>query len=613
VRGLLAALLLATAAAYLPALDGEFLYDDEATLSSALVRDPLGQPAGAWLGPRGLVQLTFALDHLAAGADPRVWHLTSLAVHLAATVLAWLLARKTLARAGLASPEPAALTVAALFALHPLQTESVAYLAQRAEALAGAAYLAALLLLLARDEARTAGRRAALLGAALLAQALGALAKPTVATLPVAWLFHAALLPAPGEERWSPLRRVRARLAPALPSFGLAAASAALELSAARGAAHAGFEVPGLPPAAYLATELRVIPTYLRLALWPAGQSADWDFPRSAGFADARVLAGAILLAGLLAGAAWLAARAPRLEGDRAAAARAAAFGVPFFLLTLAPSSSVVPLHDVLAEHRVYLGLLGLSLAVVPGAAIGLGRLLGGRARLAGAALAVALAAALGLATAARAEVWTTRERLWTDVVRKAPGNARGFANLGIALAGAGREGEALAAFREAERLDVDGGIPRAFLLGQIVHTLTTLGRLDEALREVEQELARDPGSPLALALLARIELVEGRLDLAEEAALRALAREPADGTALKIVGTVRARRGDWAGALEPLRGAARASPLDTGVQLDLGRAEELSGSRDAACAAYDRAATERGLAVLQARAAAAFRALGCR
>jgi Flp pilus assembly protein TadD len=443
---------------------------------------------------------------------------------------------------------------------------------------------------------------------------LGASVKPIVATLPIAWLLFAALLPARGEEGWTAGRRVGSRLLPSAPLLALAVAQAIFELRATSGGLDAGFSVPGLPPAAFLATQCRVIPTYLRLALLPVGQSADWVFPASRGFAEPRVLLGALLLLALAGGAVALGARARRLDGGAAALARLGALGPLLFLLVLAPSSSVVPLHDVLAEHRVYLGLLALAIPVAAALALARRRWLPGRGGgVAAAAGAVALLALLGGATARRAETWSSAVALWTDVVEKGPAKARGHLNLGVALAARGKLREAVEEYHRAAGLLADGTVPEETLLTDLVDALTSLGRVEEARGEVAAALARSPGAPRPQALLAQVEFVGGRLDAAEIAGLRALVADPANGTALKYVGLVRVRRGDWAGAVPMLRGAAEANRTDTMVQWELGRAEEATGNVAGACAAYRRAATEPGLAARAARAAQSWAALGCR
>lgn len=607
-----AGLLLVTAAAYVPALRGEFLLDDPFVLQDPLVVRPFEHGPGAWLASaRPLATFTFALDHLAAGLDPLWWHVTSVAVHLGAVLLALAFARLTLARAGLARPFGPALAAAGLFALHPLQTEAVAYLTQRAESLASALYLAGLLLLLARDEA-SGRRRAALLAAAVAVHAAGLLAKPVVATLPAAWLLHAAVVPVAAEAHVPAWRRVARRLPAALPLLALSAASAAHGLSLVAGTRHTGFSIPDLSPADYAATQLRVVPTYLRLLALPAGQCADWQVAPSRGFLEPAVIAGALLLAALLGAAAVAAARGLRRTGDGAAVARVAGFGAPFFLLALTPTSSVVPLLDLLAEHRTYLAALGPFLAVTAAAALALRRALPSRAGLAGAALAATVLAAAGALTAARAAVWTSPLAFWGDAAAKSPGKARVQLNLGYALFGAGRPAEALEAFRRAGALR-DGTLEPATLLENVVTTLLALRRIEDARAEVGRVLEADPSSATPFALLAQIEFVDRRGEHAARAALAALARDPRQTTALKYLGLARASAGDAAGALAAFRAAAALHVLDPLVFAELGVAEERAGTRPAACAAYARAAAMAPGAPSAAAARAALARLRCR
>ena len=591
---LLALVLATTAAAYLPSIDGEFVFDDYVgILENPLVTDPFGSAVSSWLAPgRQVTSLTFALNHLAVGLDPRGWHLTNVAIHLGVVVLAWLFARITLARAGLSRPELPALAAAALFALHPLQTESVAYLTQRSEALASGVYLAAFLLLLLRDEARAPLRRGAFLAGAIALHAIGLLGvKPILATLPVAWLLHSALLPAGGEVVTPAWRRAWRRIPAALPLFALSAAAAIAMAQSVAGEVHAGFGVPGLSPGVYLATELRVIPTYLRLLFWPAGQCADWYFPASRSFLEPAVLGGAALLGAVVALAIFAAVRFRDATGDGPAAARVASFGALFFLIAIAPSSSVVPLLDPLAEHRVYLGTLGIVLAGAAGVTFAMRRVPGVRVVPAGAAIALLLSTAAGIATARRSAVWSTRVLLWSDAVEKAPRKARIHLNLGQALFDANRQADALASYLRARDLLRDHTVSGEALLTDIVQTFLTLKRIDEARAEVDRVLARFPRDPVALGLLAWVELVSRRDAESVRAALAALAMDPSNATALKCLGIIQLKGGDLVTARRALQEAAATQAIDPMVHSSLGEVEERSGNVDAACAAYGRAA----------------------
>ncbi len=612
---LLAVVLAATGAAYLPAIDGEFLFDDlTAILKNPSVTDPFGHALSAWLAPgRKVVDFTFALNHLAVGLDTRGWHLTNIAIHLGAAVLAWLFARITLIRAGLGRPELPALAAAALFALHPLQTESVAYVTQRAESLASGVYLAALLLLLLRDEEPAPYRRNLFLAGAVALHAIGLFGvKPIVATLPAAWLLHSALLPVSSEISMPAWRRAWRRVPAALPLFAISGAAAIWMVQSVAGEEHAGLGVPGLSPGLYLATQLRVIPTYLRLLFWPAGQCADWYFPASRSFLEPAVLGGASLLGAIAALAILAAARFRGVSGDGPAAARAASFGAIFFLVAIAPSSSVVPLLDPLAEHRVYLGALGVVLACAAGAAVAVRRLAGARARLAGVSIALLLLASAGVATARRSAVWSTRVSLWSDAAQKAPQKARVHFNLGAALHEANLLPDALASYYRARALPPDHTVRSEVLFENIVATLLRLKRTDEARAEVDGVLARYPRHPAALARLAWVELVSGRDAESMRAALAALAVDRWNATALTCLGVIQLKRGDVAGARQALRGAAATRLDDPITYSKLGEAEERSGEIAAACAAYSHSAALPGHPSVSAAARRSLARLRC-
>jgi len=214
--------------------------------------------------------------------------------------------------------------------------------------------------------------------------------------------------------------------------------------------------------------------------------------------------------------------------------------------------------------------------------------------------------------TASRASVWASAEALWADAVEKAPRKARPRVNLGVALVARGRLQEGLDEFRRAEALDVGRSVPDEILLTNVVDTLASLGRVDEARQAVLGALERWPDSGVALGLLVRVEFGARRFDAAEAAGRRALEVDPRNVQALKFLGMLRARRGDLETARVYLRGAAAARPQDGTIQWELGRAEEAVGDLGAACAAYRRAATVPGVAAVASRAAAAATALAC-
>jgi predicted Zn-dependent protease len=158
-----------------------------------------------------------------------------------------------------------------------------------------------------------------------------------------------------------------------------------------------------------------------------------------------------------------------------------------------------------------------------------------------------------------------------------------------------------------------DRTIAPELLVANIVNTLLTLGRLDEARAEVMKVLAAIPEDPAMLALLAQVEFASKRDDEVLRAGLAAVAKDPRQAGAWKYVGLVRARRGDLQGALTAFRAAAATNILDPVVYAELGRTEERAGNRAEACAAYSRASALAGNPWASGIARQALARLGCR
>jgi tetratricopeptide (TPR) repeat protein len=519
-------------------------------------------------------------------------------------------------------PEWVALVAAAVFALHPLHTEAVSYISQRSEALASAFYVGALLVLLRLDVAAPP-RRMPLALAALGLHFLGLVTKPIVATLPLAWLLAAIVLPPPAErdperERARAVRRFPRDLLPTrvLRRLPLATILAAMSLFAARigvsgvkGSGHAGFDLNFVTPLQYVATQLRVIPVYLRLVLAPVGQNADWLFPFSRSLGEPAVLAGGAFLAALALAAIVLAWRFLRREGDVAAGVRVAAFGVLFFFLVLAPTT-IVPLRDPLVEHRLYLASFGIVLGATALGAVLARRLVPARADLVAGGLVLAALVALGAATVARNEVWRSALALWTDASRKAPEKPRIWVNLGTALHFAGRFDDAVVAYDRALALGHDPTVPLELVVRNTALALVRLRRYEEARDRLVRYLERAPRDAGTIVILALVEVDTGRLDDAERSARRALSFEPRTSRPFQILGQVQEKRGDLDGAYGHFLTAARNDPADPLPVYSMGRVEEKRGRVREACALYAKATDALARSSAARTAAAAYRRL---
>ncbi len=489
-------------AAYATTLDVPMVLDDVEHLArNPAVKDlSAWLAAGGWRGSRAVAYLSFALDGSLHGGSLAGLHATNLLVHLGAAALLYALVRglfraPRLAGSALAPTAPlVAFATAALFTVHPLQTQAVTYLVQRMASLAGALYLASLACWLEARLATARPRRLGWLAASVLAFLLALFTKQSAATAVVAvGLLELCCF------EGSPSRRA----AWLLPHAVATAVGVALSLGGGAEAATAAVEaahlraVPGR--LAYALTQARVLAEYLGMLLLPIGQSLDHLPALARSAAEPGVLLGLALLAAQAGGAAWLLA-----TGDRRDPAwRLVAFGLLFWIAAHGVESSVLPLADVKVEHRVYLPSAGIFLAVVTAAGLATVRLVRRSRRWLGAAaaaFAVALVA-LGLATLDRNALWRDPVALWADAAAKAPDNPRARASLGFALLVRHQAADAAEAFRAAIRLSPSE--PRAY--NGLSRALAELGRAGEAegIRREGMRLAADDQLALGRALLA--------------------------------------------------------------------------------------------------------------
>jgi tetratricopeptide (TPR) repeat protein len=646
--GAMAAILVAVFVSYWSSIDGEFQYDDQEIAKTVWVREAARfLDPNSWLPgtkeskdiPRPLTAASFAVNHAMDGFRPRVWHITNVLIHLAAVLLAWRVARRLFQRAGVGGgdaaapaaasekdrekgrgkkkpaalpeaviPEGLALAAAGLFGLHPLHTEAVSYISQRSEALASAFYLAGLLALMAYDAAPKERRGRYLAGAVAL-HFLGLVAKPIAATMPVTWLLVAAVLPR-REERSVPwLERVTRRTPAALALLALSVGATAIGVTGAAGSGHAGYDLDFVTPLQYVATQMRALPLYVRLLLWPSGLNADWYFPFSRSLGEPGVLAGLAFLVILTATAVLGFRRVEKEEGDWAAVARLAVFGWLFFLVVLAPTT-LVPLRDPFVEHRLYLASLGAILPAAAAVRAAIRTLPPVPAVAVGAAVAVAVLAALGVTTYQRNFVWKTALNLWADASTKAPQKPRIWVNYGTALHFAGRFQEAVVAYDKALALGYDPTVPVELVVRNTALALVRLRRYDEARARLTSYLARNPRDASTIVILALVEVDTNRLEEAERAARAALAIDGRLSRPYQILGQVQEKRNDLQGAYDAYNTAWRLDQADPLPVYSMGRIEERRGRVPEACRLYARATDALARASAARSAAEAYRRL---
>jgi tetratricopeptide (TPR) repeat protein len=572
----LAAVVLALAIAFVYAnsLGGPFLFDDQ----SAILRNPtirqlwppweaLSPPTTGSAGVVGrpLVNLSLALNYAVGGVNPHGYHVFNLLVHVGASLALFGLVRRSLALPSLAhltasarstpdSPWSApplravllAFCLALLWALHPLQTESVTFVIQRTESLASLFYLLTLygfIRTASGDPAPAPGPARRLFWPVLAVAAClaGMATKEIVATAPLlVLLFDRLFVAGSFREAWQRRRALHLALA----STWLLLA--ALVFTASRRGGTAGFGL-GVTPWDYLLTQCRALALYLQLSFWPHPLVVDYGTALARRVSD--VWAQGLLLLALAAAALLAARRHPAIL-----------FLAAWFLLLLAPSSSFVPLTtQTIAEHRMYLPLAALVALVV----FGLHRWAGLR----GLASVVALAAGLGWLAARRNDDYASALDLWTQTVQHAPAHPRAHYNLGNALAATGRHADAARHYEAALRLEPAYSAAHYNLAG----TLLQLDRGAEAIGHYEAALRLEPRSAdlhanLAAALirLGRMPEAVAHYEAASRLGLLAVDEQRRFARALAEVGRVD-------DALHRLQAALRTAPSDAETHVLLG------------------------------------------
>lgn len=682
------ALALAIGLAYAGSLSGGFVFDDvPAIVENPTIRPPLswatvvppGEQAGT-VGGRPVVNLSLAFNYALGGLAPAGYHALNLAIHLCAALLLFGLVRRTLRRGSARSPSPAgegiavegagnrarsiggsaawsateqtavAAAVALLWALHPMQTEAVTYVIQRAESLMGLFYLLTLYgfvraldansRLEGSSAARGTGRREIRpfqagaesgkenlmghaaqppvtrrsrrlwLGVSGMACLLGMATKEVMVSAPLLVLLYDRTFAAGSfGEAWRRRRGYYLALAATWVPLALLVAG-----TVGRGGS-AGFAASaGIWP--YLLTQCRALVLYLRLAAWP--HPLVFDYGTTLIHAPGAVLGDAVFVLLLLAGTVVALWRAPVLG-----------FLGAWFFAILAPSSSFIPIAtEPIAEHRMYLPLAAvIALATVGG--IGVLRRLNGmihRFTLArrfheisgpaakseakkGEAVALTggwrvradaglsgwtlpLLGVCGVAvayfgmTASRNRVYRSALALWADTAAEVPGNPRAHNDLGTALRQAGKVAAAEAEFGAAVAADPDYA-PAQFNLGV---ELLDAHRPAEALPHLQRALS----APLHQAEL-RLYLGQALLQLGRPANATAYLREaaklaPRDVETEFQLGNALAEQQRYAEAADAFRLAVQGAPDKATLRNNLANALLFAGRVDEAIDEYRRA-----------------------
>ena len=412
---------------YVPSLRGAFILDDYTGIVDNVYIRTISDPATLYFYSPGrfITYLSFALNYQIAKLDTFSFHLTNVFIHILTSLLVFTIASQISGKKDVRYAVIASL----IFLTHPLQTQAVSYITQRTASLTAMFYLLTIVLFV-----RSSLKFSLTYILALLSALTAFFTKEISYTLPLVLALVSVIT-----FKNKPWRRIAGTVAPffvilIMVFFNVAytprLASAVLAI---KDPSHTN------PlQSEYIYTQIRAVSTYFKLLVFPAGLTIDHDFPVKTTLFDQEVLISGLAIVIALWAAIVLAGRHNMVT-----------FGVLFFFLTLS-IEALVPLEDVLVEHRMYLPSVGAFLVyayIVMSAFAQLNTKLP-------VIVIITHVIVLSFLTFSRNRVWESEFSLWSDAVAKAPQKARPHANLGVTYKIRGDTTKALEEYNKAIQLN---------------------------------------------------------------------------------------------------------------------------------------------------------------
>jgi Flp pilus assembly protein TadD len=567
-RTLIFAVVLAavTLLAYRPAWHGGFLWDDDAyIINNELLTAPNGWQR-IWFSLDSpsqyfpLTYSTFRIEHALWGLNTTGYHWVNLVLHVGNALLIW----AVLARLGV----PGSWLAAAIFALHPVQVESVAWITERKNVLMGFFFLLTLLAWIAFVDGRTR-RPWIFYSLALILYVLALSAKATACTLPAA-LFLILWL----QKKPITMRRLMQIVPFVVLGIGMGLLAVWWE-HFHQGTSRDVFTF--LSPIERILVASRAVWFYLSKIFWPSNLT--FIYPRW-NISPSDLLNYIWLLAGI---GACLAIYFLRRYVGRSVEVAAA-----FFVATLGPVLGFIMLFTFLytfvADHYQYLACIG-PIALASAGVVSLSdKFARYRAVILSAALLVV--ASLATLTWRQAATYTDIETLWRTTLARNPECWMAHTNLGLVLLQKGKIDDSIAQYRSALQMQPDSW-DAEYNLGT---ALLGKAQVDEAILHCERAVRMRPTDPDAQVALGNALFQKGRVDEAIAHYQEAITAQPEHFLARYTLGHALLEKGDLGGAIEVCRSALLLRPSDVDCQTTLAIALEEKGNPVEAIQHYQKA-----------------------
>ncbi len=519
-------------------------------------------------GVRFVGTLTFALNYHFGGLDVFGYHLVNIVIHIVNGILVFWLVALTLKSPKMSGqpggPESAGflpLAAALLFVVHPVQTQAVTYIVQRYTSLAALFYLLSVVLY-AKWRLETAGSggryRVIFYLFSILSAVLAMRTKEISFTLPFVILLYEFFF---FGSRW---RRAYFLIPYLLTLSVIPLVFINLDTDKPIGdlageVREAALETESISRGDYLLTQFRVIVTYLRLLALPVRQNLDYDYPVYRSFFAPEVFLSFLFLLAIVCLGVYFYIRS-RKGGS--GYLLLSSFGIFWFFITLSVESSIIPIRDVIFEHRLYLPFAGAAVVFCSAMMYGTDCCIRwSRGRTSSGAVVVIVMAAilipLSFAAYQRNRVWKDSITLWKDVVAKSPLKARPHRNLAFASYNQGLPDEAIKEYRIA--IGIKPGI--ASIHNNLGLVYYNQGMIEEAVSEYEAALRLKPDLEMVHVNLGLAYARKGALDEAVTEFKSAISLNPGLAGAHFNIGLVYMKQGRPDYAIEEFKTVIRLKP----------------------------------------------------
>ena len=434
---------------YFNTLSASFHLDDRTSIVENEAIQDIKNVKAIWdFSPtRFVTYSTFAVNYNFGQLTVTGYHIVNIVIHFFSVLLVWWFTLLTLSTplikdTSIASHKQLiAFFSALLFAVHPVQTQAVTYIVQRLASLSTLLYLLSLCLYingrLAQDKGSNRNMAWGFYTGSAVTAAIGMFTKETVFTLPLTIaLYEFLFFKLKRNIKWKYFIGIILLLI-IIP--GTIYLTKSIDFNQLRAVQEGPEGAILISPGQYLFTQFRVLTTYLRLLFFPINQNLDYYYPVSQSFLEPSTLSSFCFLVLIIAGSIMLYPRHRLLT-----------FSILWFFITLIPESSIIPIRDVIFEHRLYLPMVGFSVFVVTLICY----LFCDKYPRAVFVILIAMVIGLSTLTYARNRVWDNELTLWNDTVKKSPDKERPYINRGFAYAQKGEFDQATADFDQALKIN---------------------------------------------------------------------------------------------------------------------------------------------------------------